>query len=331
MNLKQLEAFLWVAELQSFTKAARKLYVSQPAVSFQIRALEEDLRVPLFRRSDRKVELTEAGRLFYAEAREMLRHYHRIRERLDELRGLQTGRLEVGASTIPGEYIVPLLLGAFHRRYPGVEVHLKIGGSGQVGRWVREREVDLGIVGVAMREEDLECRAWLPDELVFVVPPDHPWAGATEVPPEALREQPFVMREPGSGTRQSLEAKLQAHGLDVEDLRVVMEVGSTRAVVTAVQAGVGIGVVSRWAVRDLLALGKIQEIRVAGFDPVRHLYVVRRRTGDAGFATAAFAEFILDPEGCRACLGEDFCTPPGASHKGIGEEELQGDVVEGGS
>ncbi len=321
MNLKQLEAFLWVAELQSFTKAARKLYLSQPAVSFQIRALEEDLRVPLFRRSDRKVELTEAGRLLYPEAREMVRHYRRIRERLDELRGLQTGRLEVGASTIPGEYVVPLLLGAFHRRYPGVEVHLKIGGSGEVGRWVRERVVDLGIVGVALREEDLECQVWLPDELVVIVPPDHPWAGAGEVPPAALREQPFVLREPGSGTRQSLEAKLRAHGLGVEDLRVVMEVGSTRAVVTAVQAGLGISVVSRWAARELLALGKLGEVGVAGFDPVRHLYVLRRRTGDAGFAAAAFAEFILDRQGCRACLGEDFCRPPCASHKGTGEEE----------
>ncbi|MBC7107041.1 MAG: LysR family transcriptional regulator [Firmicutes bacterium] len=321
MNLKQLEAFLQVAELQSFTKAARKLYLSQPAVSFQIRALEEDLGVSLFRRSDRRVELTEAGRLLYPEAREMVRHYHRIRERLDGLRGLQTGQLEVGASTIPGEYLVPLLLGAFHRRHPGVEVRLRIGGSGEVGRWVRERVVDLGIVGVALREGDLECRVWLPDELVVIVPPDHPWAGAGEVPPEALLEQPFVLREPESGTRQTLEAKLRALGVDPEDLRVVMEVGSTRAVVTAVRAGLGIGVVSRWAARELLALGKLGEVGVAGLDPVRHLYVVRRRAGDAGFAAAAFAEFVLDREVCRACLLEDARRPGGGDQTGTGEEE----------
>lgn len=293
-----------VAELQSFTKAARKLYLSQPAVSFQIRALEEDLKVPLFRRADRKVMLTEAGRLLYSEAREMVRHYHRIRARLDELRGLQTGRLEIGASTIPGEYVVPLLLGAFRRRYPGVEVHLKIGGSGEVARWVRERVVDLGIVGMALREEDLECRPWLRDELVLIVPSDHPWFGRKEVSLDLLKDQPFVLREPGSGTRQTLEAKLRAHGLSVEDLRVVMEVGSTRAVVTAVQAGLGISMVSRWAVQELLELGRIGETKVAELDPIRYLYIVRQRHDNISFAAAAFEEFIRDPEGCRVYLGE---------------------------
>jgi len=119
MNFKQLEAFLWVAELQSFTKAARQLYISQPAISFQIKALEEDLQAPLFQRGDKKVMLTEAGRVLYPEAKKMLRHYQKIKEGLEDLKGLKTGHLMVGASTIPGEYILPLLIGGFKKNTRG--------------------------------------------------------------------------------------------------------------------------------------------------------------------------------------------------------------------
>jgi DNA-binding transcriptional LysR family regulator len=148
MNFKQLEAFIWVAELQSFTKASRQLFMSQPAVSFQIKALEEDLQVTLFQRGDKKVILTEAGRLLYPEAKQMIRHYNRIKAGLDDLKGLKTGHLVVGASTIPGEYLLPVLIGGFKEKYPGIKITLKVAGSGQVGRWVREREIDFGITGL---------------------------------------------------------------------------------------------------------------------------------------------------------------------------------------
>lgn len=207
MNFKQLEAFLWVAELQSFTKAAKQLYMSQPAVSFQIKALEEDLEADLFQRGDKKVILTEAGRLLYPEAKKMLRHYHKIKSGLDDLKGLKTGHLTVGASTIPGEYILPLLIGDFKEAYPGIQITLKVSGSGQVTRWLREREIDLGITGVPVEGDGMECSPWMQDEMVLIVPRNHPWTKSGIIDISELKTAVMILREQGSGTRRTLEKK----------------------------------------------------------------------------------------------------------------------------
>jgi DNA-binding transcriptional LysR family regulator len=292
MNLKQLEAFLWVAELQSFTRAAKHLYMSQPAVSFQIKSLEESLGATLFYRGDKKVELTEAGRLLYPEARQILRHFQKIKAGLDELKGLKRGHLCLGASTIPGEYLLPLLIGRFHRHYPGVEVTLRIAGSGQVIRWVREREIDLGVTGAPFKEEGLECLPWHQDRLVLIVGPEHPWVGRKAVSPDELLAQPLILREPGSGTRRSLEEKLAQAGYSLEGARVVMELGSTRAVITAVQAGLGVSLVSALAAAEPLALGRVCQVTLKNMDLTRYLYLVHAPEWPGSFAAGAFWDFI---------------------------------------
>lgn len=302
MNFKQLEAFLWVAELQSFTKAARQLYMSQPAVSFQIKALEEDLQVSLFQRGDKKVILTEAGRLLYPEAKQMLRHYHKIKAGLDDLKGLKTGHLVVGAGTIPGEYLLPLLIGGFKEKYPGIQITLKVAGSGQVGRWVREREIDMGITGAPVEGEGIECVPWLQDQLVLIVPPTHPWASINAVKVSDLKNESMIMREQGSGTRRTLEQKLAEHNISLEKIPQGMELGSTRAVITAVEAGLGISIVSRCAVREALELGRVREVQVVGLDLSRYLYQVRHSQGMGGFAIEAFTEFINDRDICERFL-----------------------------
>lgn len=302
MNLKQLEAFLWVAELQSFTRAARQLYMSQPAVSFQIKSLEESLGTTLFYRGDKKVELTEVGRLLYHEARQILRHYQKIKEGLDELKGLKRGHLFLGASTIPGEYLLPLLIGRFHRHYPGVEVTLRIAGSGEVIRWVQEREIDLGVTGAPVNNEGLECTPWHKDQLVLIVGPKHPWVGQEMVELDELLEEPLLLREPGSGTRRSLEAKLAETGRSLEGARIVMELGSTRAVITAVQAGLGVSMVSSLAAAEPLALGRVYQVPLKGVDLSRYLYLVYSAEWPRSFAGKAFLEFIQERE-------EDFKLP----------------------
>jgi DNA-binding transcriptional LysR family regulator len=296
MNFKQLEAFLWVAELQSFTKAARQLYMSQPAVSFQIKALEEDLQVALFQRGDKKVILTEAGRLLFPEAKQMLRHYHKIKAGLDDLKGLKTGHLVVGASTIPGEYLLPLLIGGFKEKYPGIQIILKVAGSGQVGRWVKEREIDLGITGAPIEGEGIDCLPWLQDQLVLIVPPSHPWANLTAINVSDLKDESMILREQGSGTRRTLEQRLGEHNIALEKIPQGMELGSTRAVITAVEAGLGVSFVSRCAVREALELGKIKEVQVVGLDLSRYLYKVRHSQGMGGFAIEAFINFINERE-----------------------------------
>ncbi|WP_027717247.1 selenium metabolism-associated LysR family transcriptional regulator [Desulfovirgula thermocuniculi] len=292
MNIKQLEAFVRVAELQSFTRAAQQLFMSQPAISFQIKSLEESLGTTLFHRSEKKVELTEAGRLFYPEARQILQHYYRIRETLEELKGLKRGHLHLGASTIPGEYLLPLYIGRFHELYPGVEVSLRIAGSREVVRWVREREVDLGITGAIIEEQEVEYTPWQDDCLVLIVGPEHHFRKRKEVDLDELLAEPLILREPGSGTRRTLEAQIAAAGRSLEKARVVMELGSTRAVITAVQAGLGVSLVSALAAAEPIALGNVYLVGVRGINLCRKLYLVRPSSWPRSYAAAAFFEFL---------------------------------------
>lgn len=296
MNFKQLEAFLRVAELQSFTRAARHLYMSQPAVSFQIKALEEELRVSLFQRRDKQVMLTEAGRILYPEAKQMVRQYHGIKASLDDLRGLKTGHLLVGASTIPGEYLLPVLVGEFCQKYPGMDVSLRVGGSGDIIRLARDREIDLGITGTPVAAE-LVCREWIEDKLVVIVPPKHPWSEMESIQPEQLVNEPIIIREPGSGTRRTVESKFADVGLGPVDLKVAMELGSTRAVITGVQAGLGYSIVSLLAAREALELGKVCRVKVQGLDLNRSLYLVRYPREAGSFAVDAFVKFLLEQPG----------------------------------
>ena len=291
MNFKQLEAFILVAELQSFTKAARQLYMSQPAISFQIKALEEDLSVILLQRSERKVALTEAGRLLYPEAKQMLGHYNKIKAGLDALRGLKTGNMVIGASTIPGEYLLPGIIGAFRSKYPGVRVSLRIAGSGDVLKWLQERDIDLGVVGAIGQQENVEFTKWLDDELVLIVPPDHHWSGKT-IDVSELAGEKMVLREEGSGTRKSMLDILEKQGLSTDDLKVEMELGSTRSVISAVQAGMGIALVSSWAAADSIEVGKLGEAKLEGVDLTRSFYLARYHPGIANYAAEAFKEML---------------------------------------
>lgn len=295
MNLKQLEAFLRVADLKSFTGAARQLYMSQPAVSFQIKALEDELKVALFQRNDKKVILTEAGRLLYPRAKEILVHYHKVIEDLDNLKGLKIGQLNIGASTIPGEYILPLFMGDFSKAYPGIKVTLKVGGSGEVINWVNDKEVALGVTGTRVEGSWLECEPWINDELVLIAPATSYWHKKNEISPEELTGYPLILREPGSGTRKTVENRLKKKGITLDKCKVVLEVGSTRSVITAVQAGLGLSFVSRWAARDTLKLKKIREISIPELFLRRKLYLVRNvQALGGGFAASAFIEYVKD-------------------------------------
>jgi len=296
MNFKQLEAFIRVAELQSFTRAAKQLYMSQPAISFQIKALEEDLSVTLLQRSERKVALTEAGRLLYPEAKQMLGHYNKIKAGLDALRGLKAGHMIIGASTIPGEYLLPGIIGSFRSKYPGVRVILRIAGSGDVLKWLQERDIDLGVVGAIGEQDNVEFTKWLDDELVLVVPPGHRWSGKTIEISELLGEK-LILREEGSGTRKSMFNILERQGLSIGDLTVEMELGSTRSVISAVQAGMGIALVSNWAAADVIEAGKLGETKIKGINLTRGFFLARFHPGIANYATDAFVNMLKEYNG----------------------------------
>lgn len=296
MNFKQLEAFIKVADLKSFTLAARQLYMSQPAVSFQIKALEEELQVSLFQRNDRKTTLSEAGQMLYPQAKDILHYYRKMIENLENLKGLRVGKLLIGASTIPGEYVLPLFMGGFRQMYPGIEVALRVGGSGKVVEWVRDKEVALGITGTFIEEEGLECESWISDRLVLIAPGEPYWQNIGEITLQEFTGLPLILRESGSGTRKTIENCLYENGVKIEDCNVIMEFGSTRSVITAVQAGLGVSLVSRWAAREPMALGKVTGVGMSGVDFYRMLYLLRNPGALGGvFAASAFKKHIKNP------------------------------------
>ena len=293
MNLKQLEVFLWVAELKGFTKAAKRLYMSQPAVSFQIQSLEELLGVKLFWRNEKNVILTEAGKLLFEQAKQIVAHSHKIKSVVNDLKELKTGSFTIGASTIPGEYVLPRLIGNFHRRFPGIQINVRIAGSAQVEAWLLNREIDLGLCGALISGKEIECLPFLTDRLVLIAPPDHRWKSGEEVKINDLIKEEFILRESGSGTRKTFKASLARSGISKEQLSVVMEMGSTRAIIGAVEAGLGISVVSFLAAREPLLLGLIKEITVHNLDLDRELYVIRDQSWMNNFAAEAFHDFIF--------------------------------------
>ncbi|WP_066636880.1 selenium metabolism-associated LysR family transcriptional regulator [Desulfolucanica intricata] len=302
MNTKQLEAFLLVAQHKSFTKAANQLMMTQPAVSFQIKSLEEELQITLFERSEKKVLLTEAGRLLYPVAVQMVRQYHKIRASLDDLRDLKTGHLQLGANLLAGEVLLPRLIGAFREHYPGVSVSLRVGGSSLVQHWLKEREVDLGILSISMQTEGIEGRPWLQDHLVLITPPWHSWNGV-EISMSDLYREPLIVRESGSGTRQVIEQQLSEHNISLEQFPGILELGSTQSVINAVNAGLGIGMVSAWAAREPLEAGKIGKFTVPGLKFEYNLYLAWNRNNAEGLAVSAFISFLTDKEITTRFLG----------------------------
>lgn len=291
-NFRQLEAFVAVVEQRNFTRAARTLRVSQPAVSFQIRGLEDTLGTQLLERLGRQVRLTPAGEVVYAEAKNILAAEERMREAVASLNSLETGKIVVGASTIPGEYVLPKLAGEFKTLYPGVQITLRIGESTRVAEWLLDRTVDLGVVGVRVENPQLSFTRIFSDELVVVMPAGHPLAAQSEIALEQLLKEPFVLRGTGSGTRQVFEHALTAAGLQPSLLNAVMELDTTRAVLSAVEAGVGVSVVSRWSVAEL---GRSLVARpVADGHLVRELFLAENTARYMTPVAKRFAEYLVE-------------------------------------
>jgi len=295
LNIKQLEAFLLIAQLKNFTRAAGQLDMSQPAISFQIKSLEEELEITLFERTDKKVVLTEAGRLLYPNAMQMVRMYNKIKAGIDDLREVKAGHLMLGAVPVAGECLLPLAIGGFREQFPGVTVSLQVGGSAQVAHWLREREVEIGIVGTHIKAEGVECRPWVTDHMAVVTPPWHPLRGQ-EVPLAALTGESIIVRETGSGSRLSLEREMLKHNVTLDQFSGVMELGSTQAVINAVRLGLGIGVVSRWAAGEMLDRDILGEIIIPGLNLSYELYLAWSRPEKESHVSRAFRTFISDEE-----------------------------------
>jgi DNA-binding transcriptional LysR family regulator len=298
MDTRQLAAFCAVVERKSFSQAAERLGVTQPAVSLQIRSLEQRLGRQLLDRSGRRVEPTEAGRRLYASAQRVLAAEEHLLEDLDaDDEGAITGTLELGASTGPGGTVVPLLLCEFQEQHPDVRVRLTVSDTQTVVDRVAERELELGIVGAGRRHRGVAFEPFFRDEVVLACPSDHGCAGKT-VSLDDLRGEKLIVMQDGAGVRQVIEDELRNAGMRLRDLDVRLELGLQESVRSAVLAGHGIAFISRLAIEADLAAGRIATARVRGLDPVREIFLARatgRSETRAARAFVAFAQGRLPP------------------------------------
>jgi LysR family transcriptional regulator, low CO2-responsive transcriptional regulator len=274
-QLPHLGTFSKTAELGSFTGAAKALGVSQAAVSQRIQALERALGVSLFHRPGGRVLLTDAGRLLYDYARRILDLHDEARREIAGQPVPIGGELLLAASSIPGEHLLPVLVSRFGKKYPHVRVNASVSDSLAVIRQVERGEASLGMVGRKADSPHLEFRYLARDRMVLIVPPGHVWSRRKRVSVEQLRGHPLILREVGSGLRHCFEKSLKQSGLSLADLLVVLELGSNEAIKEAVLQGVGLAILSVYAVRKELRSGALHALEVRGIRCDRGLYIVR--------------------------------------------------------
>jgi DNA-binding transcriptional LysR family regulator len=306
VTLRQLESFLAVVELRSFRKAAARVGLSQPALSHQIKELESELGTSLFERLGRTIALADAGRILEGPARRTFATLQGAREAVGALRGLHRGSLVLGASSTPGIYLLPRVLGRFKARYPGIEVALRIGNTRETEDRVRTSEVDLGIVGGHLVGERETCvEATLPDRLVLIVARRHAWAARGVVARHELAGERLLVREEGSATRRLTERALGQLGIAMQ---ARLELGHTEAIKEGVRAGLGVAFVSELAVRGDVAAGQLRVVRVRGVRIERHFHVIRHEARELTPGGRAFLECLHAHEN-RVTSGPRRATP----------------------
>lgn len=292
METSDLEAFLLVAERGSLTAAARELGLTQPCLSRRMQQLERALTVSLFTRGRSGVRLTPAGERFRAYAASAVAEWRAVRRELRDADTALAGDLRIAASSTPGEFLAPELAAAFVARHPGVRPEIFIADSAVVEAEVRARRWDLGFVGARPTGRDLACRPVAEDEIVLATPADHPFAARGEVALEELADQPFLAREGGSGTAASVERALAERGLRLPERRTVMVLGSTQAIVSAVERGLGLGWVSSRALAGRSA-DRVVPVRLASLPLRRALFLIHDPRRTLPPPAAAFVDWVV--------------------------------------
>ncbi len=291
MELKYIEIFCAVVEQKSFSKAARSLCLTQPTVSIHIKALEDEFSTRLFDRMGRSVHPTQAGETLYRYAKEIIRIKDQAQLAMEKLSGGMTGRLIVGASTIPGEYLLPPLLARFKEHNEGILPTLKIGDSGDIYQSVLQGDVDVGIVGAAIKNSNIVSRKFLDDELVLVAASERE---ESSMDAKKLQGVPILIRESGSGTRTAFEKHLDGMGVKIEKLNVVAEMGSSQALIQAVRSGMGLAFISRISVQKDIDQKTLKIVPFKGSALSRNFYIITHRLRYRSRLCKSFIDFLLN-------------------------------------
>jgi DNA-binding transcriptional LysR family regulator len=292
MDLWQLHIFCKVVELGSFSRAGKAVHLSQPTVSSHIQALEEHVGCRLVDRLSKETVPTRAGELLHGYAKKLLALRDEAESALAEFQGKISGRLVIGGSTIPGGYVLPEIIGDFTRIYPGVTISLVVGDTEKMIQDTATGELELSVVGARASHAQVVQEKFLDDRMRLVVSPGHPWARKRNISLSMLRREPFIAREPGSGTLKSIQESLTRAGIDSEDLNIIAEMGSTQAVIQGIKAGLGVSILSTIAVAGAMRAGTLKALSVDGIALERAFYLTRHKHRSLSPLGRAFIDFL---------------------------------------
>lgn len=296
LDIYEMQIFLAAAETGSFSEAGRRLQMSQPAVSMQIRSLENRLGVALFHRAGRHIRLTEVGQVLVPMARDLVNRSIQVQETIASLQGEVIGMLKLACSTTAGKYVLPKLIAGFVALYPSVQVTCYVGPRGSALDMLLDGDAHLAVTSLREPSKDLEYRQFITDPVVLIVPPSHPWAQRESIHVMDLPEGKFILREVDSGTQQTVIHALAEHGISLNDLPTVMILGNSEAIHMAVAEGMGAAFVSRRAAQDGIASGQVIEVPIKGLTMIQQLYMARHAHRAATAAQAAYWDYIFTPE-----------------------------------
>jgi DNA-binding transcriptional LysR family regulator len=290
----RLKVFRAVAENASFRKAGDELYLTQPAVTQQIKALEEDLGLQVFDRTGTKVVLTAAGKILLQQVRRIVKLLEQVDQKLAALSGQEAGDLRIGVSTTISQYVLPRMLKAFRKEHPKIQLSVSSGNTEQIVAGLLEQRFSLGLIEGPAHRREVRVEPFLDDELVLIVPRSHEWVEQSPISCKHLVGAPLLFREHGSGSREVIEVALQKCGLKLKQLTVSMQLDSTEAIKSAVESGLGIGFVSRWAIGNEVRLGMLKIVDVAGLRVSRQLTLAFLAGPELQGPSGAFRRFALE-------------------------------------
>jgi len=293
LTLRQFRVFDAVARHLSFSRAAEELHLSQPAVSMQVKGLEDIVGLPLTEQLGKKIFLTEAGREVLHASQSITARLNDLQHNLGQLRSIDTGRLNI-ASTSTVNAVATDILARFRGRHPGVSIHLDVSNRAEVLDQLVGNRIDLAIMGQVPDGLGLEATRFMDNPLVVIAAPDHPLARKKRISVRELASESFLVREAGSGTRGAMERFFAARGLEIQSS---MEMSSNEAIKQAVQAGLGLGILSLQTLEMELALKRLAVLKVEGFPIMRHWYIVHRADKRLSPVAQAFKGFVLQPAG----------------------------------
>lgn len=294
LDTHRLKIFLTVSDLKSFSKAAKELYLTQPTISQHITALEDFLEIKLLDRTGKGVLLTREGKILYKYAKQITRLTNEALQSIELLKGKKTGDLKLGASTIPGEFILPKMLGKFKKDYPDIKISLKIADSQRIISDLLEHNIEIGVIGAKIPNLQVSYTRFLEDKLIIAVPKSHKWWSHTGgISISELIKEPFILRENGSGTLISMSENFKKLKINKNELNVVSEVGSNTAIIQSIKAGLGISLVSEKALSEELKMKTLKKIPINDARFTRTFYIVRNKQSSSSPLSKAFFQSLI--------------------------------------